>query len=544
MSQWAPAGVALGAAHVGRPVGEADIARLERARMSRSSTSTASTGSAHHESPVVVTQVILSAMRHPDDLFDREHEWRDLAAFTADVRPGVQLGIVRGRRRQGKSFLLRRLARSVGGVYHQAVRSQPAQALEAVGATLGAHLGVPGGQVALRTWDAAIDALLEVPAPVVIIDEFPYLLAHSPELATTLQKHIDAARDDESPARVILCGSALSVMAELLGGQQALRGRAVLDVSLGAFDYRLSARYHGITDAPTALRVDAIMGGTPGYRDLAPAVPNAVADLSDWLAAGVLNPSSALFREDDHLLAEEQTITDRGLYHAVLRAVADGATTVTQVAAALGRDKTGVGYPLRSLEEAGFISRTQDALRRRRPTYRVADPIVRFHHVITRPDLARFEDRRTAEAWQDALPRFSSQILGPHFEHLAREFIQRYASAATVGGTVATVGPAVVNDPRARRTHELDVVAHGRDEDGGAPLLAIGEAKHTIRRRGMSDLRRLEHIRDLLGAAGHRAGRTARLLLFSATGFDADLTAEVRRRSDAALIDLEQMYAQ
>ncbi|HUG86518.1 MAG TPA: helix-turn-helix domain-containing protein [Euzebya sp.] len=481
-------------------------------------------------------------MLHPDDLFDREHEWRDLHAFVAGVRPGVQLGILRGRRRQGKSFLLRRLARSVGGLYHQAVRSQPAQALEALGATLGAHLGVPCGQVALRDWDAALEALFKVPVPVVILDEFPYLLAHSPELATTVQKHIDAGRDSGPPVRLILCGSALSVMAQLLGGQQALRGRAVMDLSLGPFDYRLAARYHGIDDPATALRVDAVLGGTPGYRDLAPAAPNAVEGLSDWLAAGVLNPSSALFREDDYLLAEEQTLTDRGLYHAVLRAVADGATTVTQVAAALGRDKTGVGYPLRSLEAAGFISRTEDALRRRRPIYRVADPIVRFHHVITRPDLARFEDRRTAEAWQDALPRFSGQILGPHFEHLAREFIRRHASAAMLGGAVATVGPAVINDARARRTHELDVVVHGRAEDGGAPLLAIGEAKHTSRQRGLADLRRLEHIRGLLESAGHRAASDARLLLFSAAGFDADLATEVGRRADAAMIDLDQMY--
>ena len=47
----------------------------------------------------------------PDDMFDRDVEWMELAAFAADERPGATLGIVSGRRRQGKTFLLRALLR-------------------------------------------------------------------------------------------------------------------------------------------------------------------------------------------------------------------------------------------------------------------------------------------------------------------------------------------------------------------------------------------------------------------------------------------------
>jgi DNA-binding transcriptional ArsR family regulator len=140
------------------------------------------------------------------------------------------------------------------------------------------------------------------------------------------------------------------------------------------------------------------------------------------LAAGPLDPASALFRETDYLLAEEPTITDRALYHSVLAAIADGHHTQSGIAAALGRSQVAVQHPLRALEEVGFIIRTEDQLRARRPIYSIADPIVRFHHVVTRRDIARFEDRRTALAWADAQPRFSTHVLGPHLEQLAREF--------------------------------------------------------------------------------------------------------------------------
>src|SRR5579859_597152 len=53
----------------------------------------------------------------PSHLFDRDTEWAGLVAFAADVRPGDTLGVVSGRRRQGKSYLLQALATALGGIY-------------------------------------------------------------------------------------------------------------------------------------------------------------------------------------------------------------------------------------------------------------------------------------------------------------------------------------------------------------------------------------------------------------------------------------------
>lgn len=198
-------------------------------------------------------------------------------------------------------------------------------------------------------------------------------------------------------------------------------------------------------------------------------------------------------------------------------------------------------HPLRALEEAGFVDRDDDVFRSRRPIYRLADPIVRFHHVITRADLARFEDRRFTEAWPQARARFATHVLGPHFEQLAREFTFRFASPATTGGPVASVGPAVVNDHKGRSQHELDVVATVRVPNGASEVVAIGEAKHTNRPRTLADLERLESIRRLLSDRGSAPAST-KLLLFSANGFDRKATDAATERDDVELIDLDRMY--
>lgn len=485
-------------------------------------------------------------MEKPPELFDRDAEWGDLAGFAQQRGAGIRLALVRGRRRQGKSFLLRRLTESAGGFYFQALEQERSQALEGLGIALGEYLAVPGGRLAFDGWDEALGALAQLrrgdePA-VAVIDEFPYLLAHSPELPSQLQRHIDASRDRGPAVRLVVCGSALSVMASLLEGAQALRGRASHDLPLATFDFRTAARFWGIDDAKTAFHVHAVIGGTPGYRDLIPAnPPKRMADFTRWLQQGVLNPASAMFREDDYLLTEERSLTDRALYHAVVGAIAGSNTSQGAIAAALGRDARAVQHPLKALEDAGFVERHDDVLRSRRPIYRLGDPIVRFHHVVTRADLARFEDRRFDEAWADARPRFSTHILGPHFEQLARDFTFKFAAPATTGGPVASAGPAVVNDPKERTQHQLDVVASSRNRTGATRVTAIGEAKHTNRARTIADLGRLDHIRTLLADRG-QATLATKLLLFSASGFDANLTAAAEERDDLELIDLDRMY--
>ncbi len=331
-------------------------------------------------------------------------------------------------------------------------------------------------------------------------------------------------------------------MAGLLAGTQALRGRASLDVVIRTFDLRTTAGFWGISDPTTAFLVHAVLGGTPGYRDVLPAAsPKRPSDVAEWLAAGPLNPASALFREDDYLLTEERSLPDRALYHSVITAIAEGNTSQATIAAALGREQRAVQHPLTALEDAGFVSRTDDALRSRRPIYRLADPIVRFHHVVTRRDLARFEERRTADAWTAAQPRFATHVLGPHFEEFAREFTFRFASDATVGGRVATVGPAVVNDSKGRTQHEIDVVALGRDPSGAEVVLSLGEAKHTSAKRTIADRQRLERVRDLV-AQKRPSAASAKLLLFSASGFDRNLVNDAHTRRDVELIDLERIY--
>jgi hypothetical protein len=199
-------------------------------------------------------------------------------------------------------------------------------------------------------------------------------------------------------------------------------------------------------------------------------------------------------------------------------------------------------HVLDGLERAGFIERADDVLRARRPTVRIHDPLLRFHHAVVRPDARRFEARRTADAWRDAGARFATGVVGPAFEEIARAWTWTHASEATLGGRPTHVGSTVIADPAGRAQLEVDVVAIDRATPGadGPRVLLLGEAKASATARGIGDLRRLERARELLRGRVDLAD--ARLAIFGLGGFDRELRAEERHRDDVVLVDLDRLY--
>jgi AAA+ ATPase superfamily predicted ATPase len=311
---------------------------------------------------------MLPVGRKPGWVFDRDFEWDVLVNFAGSPSPRARLEVVSGRHRQGKTFLLRALAETVGAFYYAAAETTAAESLRDLGGALAVHTGgaLP---YAIGDWGEAIRALRETFADgLVIIDEFPYLIRSDPSLPSLMQRTLDdqAWGGQQRGTRFLLCSSAMSVMGGLLAGNAPLRGRSALELVVAPFDYRTAARFWGIESDPAlAVLVHSIVGGTPAYRAefVADDVPASRDDFDGWVARTVLNPAVPLFREARYLLAEETDIREPALYNSVLGAIAAGNATRGGIANYVGRKSSELMHPLTVLEDAGLITRE----RHRRP---------------------------------------------------------------------------------------------------------------------------------------------------------------------------------
>ncbi|GIF23663.1 AAA+ ATPase superfamily predicted ATPase [Actinoplanes tereljensis] len=489
-------------------------------------------------------------MDKPPRIFGRAREWDGLAAFatrpTAVTGGGASLGVVSGRRRQGKSFLLQAMAEAAGGMYFAATEATETESLRLFTEALARHtrefIDAP-----FRDWNGAIAHLFhsfrDRPS-IVAIDEFPFLSKTSPALPSIIQRELGPGGSGRtSSARLVLCGSAMSVMGGLLAGQAPLRGRASLELVVQPFRHRESAEFWGITDPRLAVLVHAVVGGTPAYRSefTQGDSPATVEEFDAWVVRTALNPQTPLFREARYLLAEESAIRDPALYHSVLAAIAGGNNTNGGIASFIGRKTDHITHPLNVLEDCALIAREPDLLRPGRVRFRIVEPLITFYEAIMRKRWAELEIHRAEQVWSTTRQTFLTQVVGPHFEALCRAFVLE-SGDTLFAEHPAEVGSGTVNDPENRAQIEIDVVAlSAQQANNPRRILSLGEAKwgEVI---GHHHLHRLARARDLLQPKGYDTEDTV-LALYGGAGFTAELTAAAATDDRILLVDLNRLYS-
>ncbi len=480
----------------------------------------------------------------PEHVFDRDREWQGLVRFAGTRGSGATLGVVSGRRRQGKSYLLQALAEATGGLYFAATEATEVESLRLLGAALTSFMREAVDQP--KDWNQAVGALLRAvqdrPVPL-IIDEFPFLVRAAPALPSIIQRELGPGGSGRaSSARVILCGSAMSVMGGLLSGQAPLRGRAGLELVIRPFRHRDAAKFWGIDEPRLAVLVNAVVGGTPAYaREFVQGDrPADLDDFDNWVVRTVLNPQTPLFREARYLLAEESEIRDPGLYHSVLAAIATGHTTNGGIASYIGRRSDQITHPLTVLEDSTLVVREPDLFRAGRHRYRIVEPLITFYEAIMRRRWPELEIDRGQAVWATTRHSFVAGVVGPHFEALCREFAVE-AGAELFGDFPSEVGSGTVNDPAGREQLESDVVVlAAADPRGPRRVISLGEAKWG---EVMSPrhVQRLARAAELLAARGYDTSASV-LACYGGAGFAPELTAMAATDQRIILVDLAQLY--
>ena len=174
----------------------------------------------------------------------RQPELGYLAAEFGAARPS--LVIVYGRRRVGKSTLLREAMAKGPHVYYQATRVISSLNLEGLKAEVRRAPPVDDFLSGLADWSATLQYLAHLSVKhrglVVVLDEFPYLVDAEPALPSIIQKLWDSGEPGAGDLKLVLCGSTISQMEELLAERNPLYGRKTLALDLAPLPLRSLCR--------------------------------------------------------------------------------------------------------------------------------------------------------------------------------------------------------------------------------------------------------------------------------------------------------------
>lgn len=423
-------------------------------------------------------------------------------------RPSV--AVVLGRRRVGKSRLLVEVTRDRPTIYYQATKVAGSMSLALFRQEVERTVGTDAMLASLGDWLGVLSYLEQVaatrtPGLTVVLDEFPYLCETNPSLLTIFQKFCDGLRDRGSPLNLILCGSKISFMEELLGEKNPMHGRQTLKLDVGPLPFRDSARFFPDWSPEDRLLAYGIFGGIPYYLTLC----DPQGTLRDNVFDLVLSNGAPLSDEPNNLLQAE--LRDVTRYATILRAVADGCTNSGDIIGRVReiRDSSALAPYVRKLEELRLIRivRSLDATERERDRrYYLNDPFLAFWYRFALPNVSPLAAGHADEVWKCAIEPFLDDYMGGLFEWICRDYTRLY-------------GPEIL--PRAARevgqiwaaNYDIDVA--GQMLDG---TFFSGECKwwDAVVGEGV-----VQHLRDTTRGNPYYAERTTEphYLLFSRSGF-------------------------
>ena len=400
------------------------------------------------------------------EFLNREEEAQRLNRLVD--RAEGSLGVLYGRRRCGKSRLLREVLPSDRTVYYVGDDREPQLQRASLAGEISRWLE-GFASVDYPDWGALLERFWRESAPgtILVLDEFPSLVGSSTELPSLLQKLLD--REAGKGVHLILTGSSQRMMQGLvLDGNAPLYGRAREILKISPLAPAWIKQGLGIRDARLAIESYAVWGGVPRYWELA-AEHDTREEAVEHL---VLSPLGALHEESSRLLLEDLRETTQA--SSILNLIGQGCHRLSEIAGRLGKPATSLSRPMQRLVDLDLVQREvpYGSPRRssKRTRYTIGDPFLRFWFRFVEPNRSLLAGRDQSAVANEVHARFSFHA-SEVWEQLARES----TAVLDLDDRTWNVGQRFWGTGLDRKPMEIDVVAESRNGDA----LLLGEAKWT-----------------------------------------------------------------
>lgn len=397
---------------------------------------------------------------------DRKSETERLIKILNSDRPSFV--VVRGRRRLGKSTLIKRVL-SENDIYFEADKTGAATQRAAL-ALVASHAFAGLDMASYSSWEALLKAInYRVEEKITLcLDEFPYLVQVSPELPSVIQKLID---DGKLRYNLIICGSSQTMMYDLLYDEKSpLYGRTDADFKLGPI--RLPYLQEALhLNANETIEEYAIWGGVPRYWVLREKSETFLEALKN----NVLSSYGVLLEEPQRLFNDE--VGDVVRISTIMSIVGNGATRLKEIASRCEEPATNLSRPVAKLIDLGYIERDipfgESMRSTKKSLYHIADPFLGFHFRFVAPMRSFIELERYAPV-EAILEEQLPDHIGQWWEKLCRMSVTGNTIDGITFGEARRWWGNVVIDGHPQEV-ELDIVAESIDKK----TILIGECKWT-----------------------------------------------------------------
>ena len=367
--------------------------------------------------------------------------------------------VIYGRRRIGKTTLIKQFIKSKTAFYFLATKEVESQSMKRFAGVIARTTGNSVLQkAAFSDWLDLFQAVADYRSnekKVLVIDEFPYLVKVNDSFPSILQNAWDEILND-SNVMLILCGSLISMMKKhALSYESPLYGRRTAQMRIAPLPFTTVYENQKLSFEEAAEQY-SITGGVPKYMEFfSDGQP-----LYEQIKENVLSKNGFLYEEPNFLLTDEVQVPTN--YFSIIKVIADGNHKLGTIAGILGLETSALTPYLKTLSELGFIEKQvpvteKNAEKTRKGLYFISDNFLRFWFRYVYPYKGELEIDNMQISLDELDKDFKEKFVAFAYKDICKEIFARLCSDKAIDFTPSKIGSYWLNDKSGNT--QIDVMA-------------------------------------------------------------------------------------
>lgn len=439
------------------------------------------------------------------------------------------LVILYGRRRIGKTSLIKEFGKNKDIIYFLATEESEKQNIEAFQKLVAENLkNTLLSSMQVKDWEILFKQIAENSTKnkkVIVIDEFQYLGKINVAFPSIFQKIWDEILKDKN-IMVILCGSLINMMeSQTLNYNSPLYGRRTGQIKLKQIPFENYKEFfnYKITEKELIEKY-ALTGGVPKYIESF----KEKKDIYEEIKENIMNKQSYLYEEPLFLLRNE--VLEVGSYFSIIKSIAAGNRKLGNIASNLSVSPTSLSKYLQTLINLDIIEREvpvteSNPEKSKKGQYKIKDNFIAFWFQFIYPNKAFLEIEKDNIVLSKIKENFIDNHVAYVYEEVCKEKMWNLNASGKLGITFDKLGRWWNNQ------EEIDLI--GINQENGKDII-FGECKfYTNKLMDSKIYYKLKEKAKLV--EWNKENRKEKYILFSANGYTEELKKLAKTKEDLIL---------
>lgn len=271
---------------------------------------------------------------------------------------------------------------------------------------------------------------------VVVVDEYTHLYAmnDSGVVDSVFQSIID---NRLSNIELILAGSHIGMMKDLLQERNPLYGRFATSIKLDEMNYLDAAKFYPDKSAYDKVAHYAVFGGSPFINQAL----NLAATLRDNIISTILNPMSPVYLYASQLVFSDNSLNVNS--ERIFSALGNDRKRYTEIEDALRVKKTGnLAKQIKTLTDLEILARSIPINKpndNKKATYELNDNLLRFYYAFVYKNSSALQVLGAEAFYDEYVAPVLTHFIAHHFEDICREYFSLQVRSGRMNG-VRSIG--------------------------------------------------------------------------------------------------------